>query len=431
MFLKLHHNMILVMRRGGTIGRGRAKGNFMSQVLGRKQLMVMGAGAALLAVVLGVRQGFGFYLVPMTVELDWSRELFGLAMAIQNLLWGASQPFVGGLADRFGSGRVIVGGAICYAVGVVGMASAVTPTELLITGGVLIGLGMSGVGMSVVYGAVARMVVPERRTYAMAMVSTIGALGPFLIPMVTEVVIGAYGWYVSLLATAVIVAMMIPLGGMIRGKSEDETGVKVQSWTAALGEARKNRGYLLLVAGFFVCGFHVTFIGTHLPGFVAWCGLGAGVAGIAFVLIGGGNIAGTFLAGVLSNKFRQKNLLSLIYLGRAALIAWMMLMPKTEMTIYIFSGIFGLLWLSTVPLTSGVVAKIFGARHLGMLFGLVFFSHQVGAFLGAWLGGLNFDVTGDYNNTWYASILLGLLAAALHWPIRDQPVERLLTPKTA
>lgn len=403
----------------------------MSQVLGRKQMMVLGAGAALLAVVLGVRQGFGFYLVPMTVELGWSRELFGLAMAIQNLLWGASQPFVGGLADRYGSGRVIVGGAICYALGVIGMASAVTPTELLISGGVLIGLGMSGVGMSVVYGAVARMVVPERRTYAMAMVSTIGALGPFLIPMVTEVVIGAYGWYVSLLATAVIVALMIPLGGMIRGKSEDESDVKPQSWMAALEEAGRNRGYLLLIAGFFVCGFHVTFIGTHLPGFVAWCGLGAGVAGMAFLLIGGGNIVGTYLAGVLSNKFRQKNLLSLIYLGRAALIAWMMLMPKTEMTIFIFSGIFGLLWLSTVPLTSGVVAKIFGARHLGMLFGLVFFSHQLGAFLGAWLGGLNFDVTGDYNNTWFASILLGLLAAALHWPIRDRPVDRLIESKIA
>ncbi len=403
----------------------------MSQVLGRKQMMVLGAGAALLAVVLGVRQGFGFYLVPMTVELGWSRELFGLAMAIQNLLWGASQPFVGGLADRYGSGRVIVGGAICYALGVIGMASAVTPTELLISGGVLIGLGMSGVGMSVVYGAVARMVVPERRTYAMAMVSTIGALGPFLIPMVTEVVIGAYGWYVSLLATAVIVALMIPLGGMIRGKSEDESDVKPQSWMAALEEAGRNRGYLLLIAGFFVCGFHVTFIGTHLPGFVTWCGLCAGVAGMAFLLIGGGNIVGTYLAGVLSNKFRQKNLLSLIYLGRAALIAWMMLMPKTEMTIFIFSGIFGLLWLSTVPLTSGVVAKIFGARHLGMLFGLVFFSHQLGAFLGAWLGGLNFDVTGDYNNTWFASILLGLLAAALHWPIRDRPVDRLIESKIA
>ncbi len=403
----------------------------MDQVLTRQQVIVMGAGAALLAVTLGVRQGFGFYLVPMTVELGWSRELFGLAMAIQNLLWGASQPFVGGLADRYGSGRVIVGGALCYTLGVIGMASAVSPTELLISGGVLIGLGMSGVGMSVVYGAIARMVVPERRTYAMAIVSTIGALGPFVLPKVTQVVIGGYGWYFSLLATAVIVALMVPLGALIQGKAKDDTGVAPQSWTAALTEARKNRGYLLLVAGFFVCGFHVTFIGTHLPGFVAWCGLGIGVAGTALTIIGGGNILGTYLAGVLSNRFRQKNLLSLIYLARAALIAWLMLMPKTELTIYIFSGVFGFLWLSTVPLTSGVVAKIFGARHLGMLFGLVFFSHQVGAFLGAWLGGLNFDVSGDYNAVWFTSILLGLLAAALHWPIRDQPVERLTEPKTA
>jgi MFS family permease len=405
----------------------------MSQVLGRKQLMVMGAGAGLLAIALGVRQGMGLFLVPMTVELEWSREAFGLAMATQNLIWGVFQPITGGLADKYGSGRVIMGGAMLYAFGIIGMSSAVTSAELLISGGVLIGLGMSGCGISVVYGAVARLVVPERRTYALAMVSTIGALGPFLIPKVTQVVIGieGVGWYGALIATAVVVALMIPLGSMIRGKGEEEAGVAPQSWTAALGEACKNRGYLLLVAGFFVCGFHVTFIGTHLPGFVAWCGLAAGVAGYAFLLIGGGNIIGTYSAGVLSNKFRQKNLLSLIYLARAALIVWLMLMPKTEMTIYIFSGIFGLLWLSTVPLTSGVVAKIFGARHLGMLFGLVFFGHQVGAFLGAWLGGLNFDVTGDYNNTWYASILLGLLAAALHWPIRDQPVERLIVPKTA
>ena len=402
----------------------------MGQVLGRKQLMVMGAGAGLLAIALGVRQGMGFFLVPMTIDLEWSRELFGLAMALQNLIWGAFQPIAGGLADRYGSGRVIMGGGLLYAIGVIGMASAVTPTELLISGGVLIGLGMSGAGISVVYGAVARLVVPERRTYALAIVSTIGALGPFVLPKVTQVVIGDFGWYGALIATAVIVTLMIPLGGMMRGKAEDDGTEAPQSWTEALSEARKNRGYLLLVAGFFVCGFHVTFIGTHLPGFVAWCGLGVGVAGTALTIIGGGNIMGTYLAGVLSNRFRQKNLLSLIYLARAALIAWLMLMPKTELTILIFSGVFGFLWLSTVPLTSGLVAKLFGARHLGMLFGLVFFSHQIGAFLGAWLGGLNFDVTGNYNAVWYTSILLGLLAAALHWPIRDQPVERLLNPQT-
>jgi len=403
----------------------------MALALNRQQMMVMGAGAGLLAVVLGVRQVLGLYLVPMTIDLGWSREIFGIAMGLQNLVWGASQPFIGGLADRYGSGRVIVAGAICYALGVLGMASAITPTELLISGGVLIGLGMSGVGMAVVYGAVARMVAPEKRTYAMAIVSTIGALGPFLLPPVTQVVIGGFGWEVSLLATAGVVALMIPLGALIRGKAENEAGAAPQSWVQALGEARKNRGYVLLVAGFFVCGFHVTFIGTHLPGFIAWCGLAAGVGGWALFMIGGGNIVGTYAAGLLSNRFRQKNLLSLIYLARAALIAWMMLMPKTELTIYIFSGIFGLLWLSTVPLTSGVVAKIFGARHLGMLFGLVFFSHQIGAFLGAWLGGLNFDVSGDYNAVWFTSVLLGLLAAALHWPIRDEPVERLLSPQNA
>ncbi|MGB0571723.1 MAG: MFS transporter [Alphaproteobacteria bacterium] len=403
----------------------------MSQALGRKQLIVMGAGAGLLAVALGVRQGMGFFLVPMTVDLEWSRELFGLAMAVQNLIWGAFQPLAGGLADRYGSGKVIMGGGALYALGVVSMASAVTPTELLISGGVLIGLGMSGAGISVVYGAVARLVVPEKRTYALAIVSTIGALGPFVLPKVTQVVIGGFGWEWSLLATAAVVALMIPLGGMMRGKAIDEESATPQSWSQALGEARKSRGYLLLVAGFFVCGFHVTFIGTHLPGFVAWCGLAVGVGGTALTVIGGGNILGTYLAGVLSNRFRQKNLLSLIYLARALLIAWLMLMPKTEMTIYIFSGVFGLLWLSTVPLTSGVVAKMFGARHLGMLFGLVFFSHQIGAFLGAWLGGLNFDVTGDYNAVWYTSILLGLLAAALHWPIRDEPVERLLSAQSA
>ncbi len=403
----------------------------MALALNRQQMMVMGAGAGLLAVVLGVRQVLGLYLVPMTIDLGWSREIFGIAMGLQNLVWGASQPFIGGLADRYGSGLVIVAGAICYALGVLGMASAITPTELLISGGVLIGLGMSGVGMAVVYGAVARMVAPEKRTYAMAIVSTIGALGPFLLPPVTQVVIGGFGWEVSLLATAGVVALMIPLGALIRGKAENEAGAAPQSWVQALGEARKNRGYVLLVAGFFVCGFHVTFIGTHLPGFIAWCGLAAGVGGWALFMIGGGNIVGTYAAGLLSNRFRQKNLLSLIYLARAALIAWMMLMPKTELTIYIFSGIFGLLWLSTVPLTSGVVAKIFGARHLGMLFGLVFFSHQIGAFLGAWLGGLNFDVSGDYNAVWFTSVLLGLLAAALHWPIRDEPVERLLSPQNA
>jgi predicted MFS family arabinose efflux permease len=196
-----------------------------------------------------------------------------------------------------------------------------------------------------------------------------------------------------------------------------------------LSAARKNSGYLLLVAGFFVCGFHVTFIGTHLPGYVDSEGLNAGVGAVALTVIGFGNIVGTYLAGESSKKYRQKNVLSFIYLGRAALIAAFMILPTTQWTVYAFAGLFGLLWLSTVPLTSGVVARIFGAKHLGMLFGFVFFSHQIGAFFGAWLGGVAFDKTGSYNAMWYASIALGLIAALLHWPIRDQPMDRLVAPQ--
>lgn len=403
----------------------------MSRALSRPQVLIIIAGAAVLGISLGVRQTFGLYLVPMTVDLEWSRGLFGLAMAVQNLLWGVAQPFVGGLGDRYGSGKVIAGGAILYAIGVFGMANAITPVELVLTGGVLIGLGMSGAGIAVVYGAVSRAVAPENRTYAVALVSTIGALGPMVLPSVSQAVIGAAGWFFALLAAGVIVLLMSVLARLFNYAEDVVTGEPELNLREVLSAARKNSGYLLLVAGFFVCGFHVTFIGTHLPGYINTQGLSAGVGAVALTVIGFGNIVGTYIAGESSKKYRQKNLLSLIYLGRAALIVALMILPKTEWTIYAFAGLFGLFWLSTVPLTSGVVARIFGAKHLGMLFGFVFFSHQIGAFFGAWLGGVAFDATGSYNSMWYASIALGLIAALLHWPIRDQPLERLVAPQTA
>ena len=403
----------------------------MSRALSRPQILVIIAGAIVLAISLGVRQTFGLFLVPMTLDLEWSRGLFGLAMAVQNLLWGAAQPFVGGLADRYGSGKVIAGGAILYAVGVFGMANAITPTELLITGGVLVGLGMSGAGIAVVYGAVSRAVAPQNRTYAVALVSTIGALGPMTLPIVAEKVIGAAGWPISLISGAVIVLLITLLTRMFN--HAEATGADEPDLTLrqVLTAARGNSGYLLLVSGFFVCGFHVVFIGTHLPGYIDSVGLSANVGAVALTLIGFGNIVGTYIAGESSKRYRQKNILSFIYLGRALLIAVLMIVPKTELTIYAFSAIFGLLWLSTVPLTSGVVSRIFGAKHLGMLFGFVFFSHQIGAFFGGWLGGVAFDKTGSYNSMWYASIALGLIAALLHWPIRDHPMERLVAPQSA
>lgn len=390
----------------------------------RSLAVVMAAAAAILGISLGVRQGWGLYIAPMTIDLGWSREAFGLAIAIQNLLWGMAQPVAGTLADRFGSGRVIGIGAVLYVLGVWGMSTAVTPTELSITAGVLIGLGMSGAGFSVIYSAVARMVPPERRTHALATVSAISGLGPLLLPKISEMLIAGFGWYLSLLATAIVCLLMVGLASQMTGRSVVDSGTRSQNWREALSEAGFTQGYVLLTFGFFVCGFHVTFIGTHLPGFIASCGLPIDVAGTSLALIGAANIAGTWLAGTLSRRYRQKDLLSLIYLGRAALIVFLIVAPKTEWTIFIFSGVFGLLWLSTVPLTSGLVARLFGAQHLGMLFGLVFFSHQIGAFLGAWLGGLMYDLVGNYDAMWYASVALGILAALLHWPIRDTPVDR-------
>ncbi len=403
----------------------------MSRALTRPQILVLIAGASVLAITLGVRQTLGLYLVPMTLDLEWSRGLFGLAIAIQNVLWGAAQPFVGGLADRYGSGKVIAGGAILYAVGLFGMANAVTPTELMITGGVFIGLGMSGAGHAVVYGAVSRAVAPENRTYAVALVSVIGAIGMMVMPSVSQAVIGAAGWYFALLASAVIVVLVALLARLFGHEEAISASEPDMSLPEVLSAARRNSGYLLLVAGFFVCGFHVTFIGTHLPGYLDTQGLSAEVGAIALTVIGFGNIVGTYIAGESSKRYRQKNLLSLIYLGRALLMVAFMVLPTTQLSVYAFAALFGLFWLSTVPLTSGVVSRIFGAKHLGMLFGFVFFSHQIGAFLGAWLGGVAFDATGSYNAMWYASIVLGIAAALLHWPIRDQPIERLVAPQTA
>ncbi len=403
----------------------------MSRALTRPQISIIIAGAAVLGISLGVRQTFGLYLVPMTIDLEWSRGLFGLAIAVQNLLWGAAQPLVGGLGDRYGTGKVIVGGAILYAIGVFGMANAITPAELVLTGGVLIGLGMSGTGIAVVYSAVSRAVTPENRTYAVALVSTIGALGPMILPSVSQAVIGVAGWFFALLAAGVVALLMAALARLFNTAEDVITDDPELNLFEVLSAARKNSGYLLLVAGFFVCGFHVTFIGTHLPGYIDTQGLSAGVSAVALTVIGFGNIVGTYIAGELSKKYRQKHLLSLIYLARAAIIAALMILPTTEWTIYVFAALFGLFWLSTVPLTGGVVARIFGAKHLGMLFGFVFFSHQIGSFLGAWLGGVAFDATGSYTSMWYASIALGIIAALLHWPIRDQLLERLVGPQTA
>ncbi|MSO80108.1 MAG: MFS transporter [Alphaproteobacteria bacterium] len=399
----------------------------------RRAALVVGAGAAILAIAMGSRQTMGLYLPPMTLDLGLSHETFGLAIALQNLLWGALQPFTGALADRWGAGKMIAFGALCYAAGLVGMTVWIDPVGLMLSAGVLIGIGLAGCGFAIVYGAVVRAVPPERRASAIATVSLGSSVGLFASPQLAQIAIGGSGWQVGLWITGGVVALVLVLAGMLGVGARKvpaaanaappplPTGGDAMSMGTALATASRNQGFLYLTAGFFVCGFHVTFIGTHLPGFVASCGLAPEVGGWALGVIGLANVYGTWAAGWFGDRYRQKHILSLIYLGRAAIIAALVVAPKTEVTIYAFSAVFGLLWLSTVPLTGALVARLFGAKHVGMLFGIVFFSHQVGAFLGAWLGGRAYDATGNYDAMWIASILLGLLAAALHWPIRDQP----------
>ncbi|MCH2548445.1 MAG: MFS transporter [Alphaproteobacteria bacterium] len=399
----------------------------MNSVLTRQQLYIIIAAGIIMTVVMGVRQTFGLFLVPMTIDLDWSRGLFGLAMALQNLIWGALQPFVGGIADRYGAAKVIATGAIVYAIGILGMANAVTPTELILTGGVLVGIGMSGAGIAVIFGAVSRAVSAENRTYAVAIVSTIGSLGPMLLPVMSQTLIGISGWSFSLMISAIIVLLMILLVRLLRNDQQNIDQESELNVKEVLREASQNSGYILLLCGFFVCGFQVTLITTHFPGYITSEGLSYEAGAVALTIIGFANVIGTYLAGETSKKFRQKHILSLIYLGRGILIIAMLLLPASPWSIYVVSAVLGFLWLATVPLTSGVVSRIFGAKHLGMLFGIVFFSHQVGGFFGAWLGGEIFDLTGSYDIAWYAAIILSFTAAFLHWPIKDLPANKFLS----
>ena len=284
---------------------------------------------------MGVRQTFGLFLVPMTIDLDWSRGLFGLAMALQNLIWGALQPFVGGIADRYGAAKVIATGAIVYAIGILGMANAGTPTELILTGGVLVGIGMSGAGIAVIFGAVSRAVSAENRTYAVAIVSTIGSLGPMLLPVMSQTLIGISGWSFSLMISAIIVLLMILLVRLLRNDQQNIDQESELNVKEVLREASQNSGYILLLCGFFVCGFQVTLITTHFPGYITSEGLSYEAGAVALTIIGFANVIGTYLAGETSKKFRQKHILSLIYLGRGILIIAMLLLPASPWSIYV------------------------------------------------------------------------------------------------
>jgi predicted MFS family arabinose efflux permease len=372
----------------------------------------------------GIRSGFGLFLQPMSQDLGWGREVFAFAMALQNLVWGASQPFVGMIADRWGSGRTLAGGGLLYALGVWLMSETSSPLGLHLSAGILLGLALSGTGFAVVLAAVGRSVAPERRSAALGLTTALGSLGQFLLPPIGQAFLAAYGWQTALALLAFGSLAMVVFAAGVQGRPEAAPG-DTQTLRQAISEARAHSGYLLLTAGFFVCGWHVAFIAVHLPAYLADGGLSTEIAAWCLALVGLFNVIGSYAAGVLGGRVSKKYCLSFLYLARAILILGFIMLPLTAASALLFSAIIGLLWLSTVPLTSGLVAQMFGPRYMATLFGFVFFSHQVGSFLGVWLGGFLYDAYGSYDLIWWLSIALGLIAALLHWPIDERAVLRL------
>jgi len=380
-------------------------------------------GALILLFSLGIRHGFGLFLQPISLEQGWGRETFAFSIALQNLVWGISQPFAGMLADRFGAKQIIVLGALVYAAGLWAMSQVAGEVVFILGAGVLIGLGLAGTTFPVIFGAISRLVRPEQRSMAMGITMSVGSFGQFALLPMTLGLIGFLDWDGALLALSAFALLMAPLAFGI-------TQVDVAASTAApdtstvreaLSGAFGSRDFWLLSLGFFACGFQVVFIAVHLPAFLADEGVDVSVATVVLALIGLVNILGSYLAGLWGGRLRKPMLLSWIYLARGALIAGFVLMPVTAASAYVFGALMGLFWLSTVPLTNGTVASVWGVKHMSMLGGIVFFAHQLGSFAGGWMGGWLYDRTGSYDMAWGLAIGLSLLAAALNWPIYERP----------
>jgi MFS family permease len=394
------------------------------KTIGRGSMWILLGASLILALSLGIRHGFGLFLPPMSAEFGWGREVFAFAIALQNLIWGLTQPFTGALADRFGAKRTVIVGGILYAIGLGCMGLADSPLSLSLSAGLLIGIGLSGTSFSVILGAVRRAVPKEKRRMAMRIAAAAGSFGQFVMLPGTLGLLSWLGWSVALMALGLLVALIIPLAAMLKDTPLPLTGQE-QTLGEALREACSHSGFWLLALGFFVCGFQVVFIGVHLPAYLVDQHLPALVGTTVLALVGLFNIFGTYIAGWLGGRMSKPRLLSALYLARAVVIVAFILTPLTVWSAYAFGVAMGLLWLSTVPLTNGTVATLFGVRNLSMLGGIVFLFHQLGAFLGGWMGGYLYDHTGSYDLVWQIAVLLSLLAAALNWPVRELPVARL------
>jgi len=390
----------------------------------RTPTAVLVCGGLILTLGMGIRHGFGLFLQPMSTDLHWGRETFALAMAVQNLVWGVTQPFAGMLADKYGSGRVVLGGVLLYVLGLVLMAHPTAPWTFVLSSGVLIGVGLSGVTFSVISGVLGRAFPPEKRSMALGISAAAGSFGQFAMLPLTQVLLTHVGWYGALLALAALGLLMAPLAAAMVERHVQHAHGFQQSAGEAMSEALGHRGYVLLTLGFFVCGFQVVFVGVHLPSYLLDKGLPAHVGVTALALIGLFNIFGTYTTGWLGARMPKRYILSFIYFGRAVVIALFLWLPLSAWSVYAFAMALGLLWLSTVPPTNGIVAQIFGVRYMAMLTGVTFLSHQIGSFLGAWLGGFMFDRTGSYDLVWYLSIALGIVAGLLNLPIDERELRR-------
>ena len=376
---------------------------------------------------MGIRHGFGLWLQPVTQAQGWTRETFAFAIAIQNLSWGVCGIFAGMLADKLGAFRVLLGGAVLYALGLAGMALSPTGFLFTLTAGVLIGAAQAGTTYAVIYGIIGRNISADKRSWAMGVAAAAGSFGQFLMVPIEGFLISNVGWQQALLILAGAVLLIMPLAFGLRetGFAGGQSPKRDQTIVQALREAFKYPSFQLLMAGYFVCGFQVVFIGVHMPSYLKDKGLPPEVAGYALALIGLFNVFGTYAAGSLGQRMPKKNILAFIYFARAVVITVFIAAPLSPMSVYIFASIMGLLWLSTVPPTNAAVAQIFGVAHLSMLGGFVFFSHQIGSFLGVWLGGLLYDRMGSYDIVWYITIALGIFAGLINLPVREAPIARL------
>jgi len=395
----------------------------------RAPFTVIACAAFIVTLSMGVRQSFGLFLPQMGSALAIGRADFGLALAIQNLVWGLAQPWIGALADRHGAGRVTLAGAVLYAAGLIGASHAAGALGVHLTLGFLVGFAMSGVTFTVMLGAVGRVVPQEKRGMAFGLVTAGGSLGQFLVVPGAQMLLGTWGYHVALNVLAGLVALSAVLALGVAGKpaAAAVTG-PVQSAGEALREAAGQRSFWLLTAGFFVCGFHIAFIATHFPAYLVDQGIAPGVGASALALIGLFNIFGSWFFGMAADRMRKHYALAGLYSARGLVFVAFLALPLTATTALVFASAIGFLWLGTVPLTNGLVSQIFGVRHLSMLSGIVFLSHQAGSFFGAWMAGWLFDRLGSYDATWAASIALALFAAAVHLPIRDAPLARAPQP---